>query len=73
MTTEAAKTDKAQALELIEQMPDGVSTETIVAELQFKLLVLRRKGSAERGEVISHDEAKRRLGKWYAGQHVRVS
>ena len=65
MTTEATRsTEKADAMSLIEQMPDGVSTETIVAELQFKLLVLRRKESALQGNVVSHDEAKQRLGRW---------
>ena len=64
MTTEAPKSEKTQALELIDQMPDSVSTETIVAELQFKLLVLRRMESAARGEVVSHDEARMRLGRW---------
>jgi len=59
------KDDKRQAIELIEQMPDGVSAETIIQELQFRVTVLRRGRDAERGEsVISHDEATRRLGKW---------
>jgi hypothetical protein len=64
MTTDAAKSPKAQALEMISSMPDEVSTETILAELQFTLLIERRRESARRGNVVSHDEAKRRLGRW---------
>lgn len=64
MTTEAAKSAKSAALDLIGQMPDEVSTETIVAELQFKLLVLRRRESARQGNIVSHEQAKRRLGRW---------
>ena len=61
MATDATASEKRQALELIEQMPDGVSTETIVAELQFKLLVLRRRDAAANDEVVSHEEARSRL------------
>ena len=45
------------------QMARPVIT-AIVAELQFKLLVLRRRESARQGNVVSHEEAKRRLGRW---------
>ena len=64
MTTEAAKSPKSEALDLISNMPDEVSTETIVAELQFKLLVMRRRESAHQGNVVTHAEAKQRLGRW---------
>lgn len=65
MATEGAtKSPKAAALELIGNMPDEVSTETIVAELQFQLLVQRRRQSAKAGNVLSHDEAKQKLSKW---------
>ena len=62
--------DKQAAIDLISGMPDEVSTETIVAELEFKLLILRRREAARSGETVSHDEAKQRLGKWLnsAGQ-----
>ena len=58
------KNDKQQLRELIDRMPDDVSAETIISELQFRLTVLRRGEEAERGEnLLTHDEAKRRL-KW---------
>ena len=59
------KSEEQQALELIDRLPEDVSTETILTELQFKALMLQRGVEAERGEnVISHEEAKRRLSKW---------
>ena len=60
------KTEKQQAIELIDQLPDHISTETIITELQFRLTVLRRGEDAARGEhLITHDEAKTRLGRWF--------
>lgn len=59
------KSEKQQAIELIDRMPDEVSAETIISELQFRLTILRRGAEAERGEnLISHEEAKNRLSKW---------
>ncbi|MEX2227837.1 MAG: hypothetical protein WEB52_15490 [Dehalococcoidia bacterium] len=59
------KTEKQQALDLIDRLPGGVSTETIISELHFQLTVLRRGQDAEQGEnLISHEEARRRLGTW---------
>ncbi len=57
-------TDKQAAIDLIAEMPDEVSTETIVAELEFKLLILKRREAARQGGTVSHEEAKRKLGKW---------
>jgi predicted transcriptional regulator len=58
------KSEKQAALDLIRELPDAVSTETIVAELEFKLLIQRRLEQAERGEVVEQDEAERRLARW---------
>ena len=59
------KTEKQQVQELIDNLPETVSTETIITELQFRLMMLRRWKEAELGErVISHDEMKTRLSKW---------
>jgi len=67
------KSEKQQALELIDRLPEDVSTETILSELQFKALMLQRAAEAERGQnVISHEEAKQRLSKWLnAGLRTR--
>ncbi len=58
------KTAKQAAIDLIERLPDEVSTETIVAELLFKQGVIQGMEQLDRGEVVSHDEAKERLAKW---------
>ncbi len=59
------KSEKQQALELIDRLPEDVSTETILSELQFRALMLKRGAEAERDEnIISHEEAKQRLSKW---------
>ena len=58
-------TEKADALDLIARLPDNVSAETIISELEFRLLVLRRGAEAQDGErVVSHDHALRRLAGW---------
>ena len=51
-------------MELIRQLPDEASTETIVGELEFKLLIECRLDAVDRGEVVSHAEAKKRLANW---------
>jgi len=58
------KTAKQEALELIQKMPDEISMETILAELHFKLRVLKGIDQMDKGEVISHEEVKERLGRW---------
>lgn len=58
------KTAKQAAIDLIERLPDEVSTETIVAELLFKQSVIQGLEQLDRGEVVSHDEAKERLAPW---------
>jgi len=51
--------------EPLEPLPDDVSTETILTELQFKLMMLRRGADAERGKnLVPHDEARERLARW---------
>ena len=58
------KSAKQECMELIRQLPDEASTETIVAELEFKLLIERRLDAVDGGEVVSHTEAKKRLANW---------
>ena len=59
------KTDKQELLEFIERLPDELSAESIITELQFRLTVLRRGADAEAGRnVVSHDEAVKRLDTW---------
>lgn len=59
------KSEKQQVLELIDMMPDEVSAETIISELQFRILMLRRGEEARRGEnLIPHEDVKAMLSKW---------
>jgi hypothetical protein len=55
---------KQEALALIERLPDEVSMDMIMAELHFKSRLLRAMDQDERGDVISHEEARQRLSKW---------
>ncbi|HLB23417.1 MAG TPA: hypothetical protein VJP07_04935 [Dehalococcoidia bacterium] len=60
------QTPKEATRELLEILPDDVSMETIMAELYVKAKVLRGIEQAERGEVVTQEEAKKRLSRWLA-------
>ena len=60
------KTAKGEFRDLIDQLPDDVSLDAALYDLQFKASVLRGLDEAARGEGISHGEAKRRLSRWLA-------
>ena len=58
------KTAKEEALDLLDRLPDDVSMDTLVAELQFRASVLRGLAQADRGEGISHAELNDRIDAW---------
>ena len=58
------KTAKETAIELIGRLPDDTSMETILAELMFVQTIEDRLAAVDRGETVSHEEAKKRLSKW---------
>jgi hypothetical protein len=58
------KTPKQATIELLDSLPDNISYETILAELLFKIQVLERSEGVDRGEVVSHAEARKRLARW---------
>jgi hypothetical protein len=58
------KTAKQEAIELLDSLPDDVPMETIMEGLHFKARVLHAVGQIDRGEGISHEDAKQRLSKW---------
>ena len=68
------KTAKQECLDLIGQLPDEASTEAIVAEREFKLLIEHRIERVENGGVVGHDEARKRLAKWLdsSGRDVKA-
>ena len=57
-------TDKQAAINLIHKMPQGATLEEIMAELYFRQKVDRGLRELHAGEVVSHDEAKRRVEQW---------
>jgi predicted transcriptional regulator len=64
------KSAQQTAIELIGRLPDDASMETILAGLMFAQTIEERLAAVERGETVSHEEAKKRLSKWLtpAGQ-----
>ena len=58
------KTTKEELHALIDELPDDVSLDAALYDLQFKASVLRGLDEAARGEGISHDEARQRLTRW---------
>jgi predicted transcriptional regulator len=54
---------KQQAIELIERLPQDASIEEVMEELYFLTKVRRGLSQIEAGQVVSHEEVKRRLGR----------
>lgn len=55
---------KTEALELIKNLPDDVSTGTIMEELFFKQQVEKGLQDVAEGRVLTHNELKERIGRW---------
>ncbi len=55
---------KQEALELIHELPDNVSTDDIIYELYVKEKILSSMKKIEDGKSIPHDEAKEKMAKW---------
>lgn len=58
------KTAKQIVLDLLEKLPDDVTLERLICELDFRAKLQRGLAQAERGEGIPHEEVVRRLNKW---------
>ena len=52
---------KARILEVIEQLPDDVSIDQVIAKLHFLERVSEGLREADAGEVIDHEELKKEL------------
>jgi len=59
---EAAKTPKAQAHELIDQLPDNASWEDVVYRLELHASIERGLADIEAGRVTSQEDVERRYG-----------
>lgn len=55
---------QAEALELIKQLPDDVTTGRIMEELFFKQQVEKGLQDAAEGRVLTHQELKERIARW---------
>jgi hypothetical protein len=55
---------KKEALELIQNLPDDVSTDDIMYELYVKEKILSSMKKIEDGKGVPHEEAKERFSKW---------
>jgi predicted transcriptional regulator len=56
--------EKTEALELIEKLPDDVTTGVIMEELYFKQQVDRGLRDVAEGKVLTHQELKERIARW---------
>lgn len=57
-------TVKQQILKVIQELPDDATTEDALDRLYLLYKVERGISQADRGELISQEEARRRLAKW---------
>jgi predicted transcriptional regulator len=55
---------KTEALELIKNLPDDVSTGAILEELFFKQQVEKGLQDVAEGRVLTQDELKERMARW---------
>lgn len=63
-STSAMPSAKQATLRLVERLDDDVSFEDIIYELYVLEKIQRGMKDAEEGRVVSHEEAKERLGRW---------
>ena len=54
---------KERALEIIEQLPPDATVDQMMEQLYFLSKVQRGIQQIEAGQVVSHEEAKRRFGR----------
>ncbi len=55
---------KSEALELIQKLPDDVTTDAIMEELYFKQQIDKGLRDVAEGRVITHQELKERVARW---------
>ena len=56
--------EKKEALDLIQKLPDEVTTDAILEELYFKQQVDKGLRDVAEGRVLSHQELKERMARW---------
>ncbi len=55
---------KEQVRQVLDRLPDNCTIEDVQYELYVVETLKRRMDQADRGEFLTHDEAKKRLEKW---------
>ena len=55
---------KAEAIELIKNLPDDVSTGSIMEELFFKQQIEKGLQDVAEGRVLTHEDLKERIARW---------
>jgi len=55
---------KEQVIRMIQELPDEVSVDDIMAELYFKLQVDTGLNELDEGKGIPHEEVEKRMSKW---------
>lgn len=55
---------KDLVIDAVRKMPDKVTLDEILEKLEILAAIRRAEEAAERGEVISHQEMKRRAESW---------
>lgn len=56
---------KEHVLEITHKMPDDVTIEDIMARLYLLKKVQKGIDQADQGQMVSQEEAKYRMGKWF--------
>lgn len=56
---------KEQVIKMIQNLPDEVSLDDIMAELYFKLQVDAGLRELDEGKGITHEEVEKRMSKWF--------
>jgi predicted transcriptional regulator len=57
---------KEAVIEMIRKMPDDVTTTDVMEELYVRMKVEEGIRQADAGEVIDHEEFKKRMARWLA-------
>lgn len=57
-------TEKTEAMELIQRLPDDVTTADIMEGLYFKEQIDKGLKDLEEGRVLTHAELRERMAKW---------
>ena len=55
---------KEEVIKMINDLPDEVGYDEIMAEIYFKQKVDKSLTQVKEGKTISHQEAKKRMSKW---------